>query len=82
MSDEVQKRRRGWTRVNSKNQVTLPAEALQRAGLRSGDELHVEADGNGRIVLVRDHDVIAKYAGSMADLYSPAYLETLRDEWH
>jgi hypothetical protein len=31
--------------------VTLPQEALVRAGLRDGDCVHARADGSGRIVL-------------------------------
>jgi AbrB family looped-hinge helix DNA binding protein len=82
MADVKQRpRRRGHTRISAKNQVTIPVDALRRAGLRSGDELRVEADGAGRIVLVRDDDRITRYAGDMGDVYTPGYLDKLRDEW-
>ena len=51
----------------------------RKAGLKVGDELAVETDGAGRLILVRANDVIAKYAGTLA--YPEGYLERLRDEW-
>ena len=39
MARKVKKRGRGTTRISSKNQVTIPAEALRAAGLRPGDVL-------------------------------------------
>ena len=80
MKEKVKKqRRRGTTRISAKNQVTLPVAALRKAGLKAGDELAVEADGAGRLILVRANDVIAKYAGTFT--YPEGYLERLRDEW-
>ena len=80
MDEKVKKRRRrGTTRISAKNQVTLPVDALRKAGLKVGDELAVETDGAGRLILVRANDVIAKYAGTLA--YPEGYLERLRDEW-
>lgn len=80
---EVKKRarRRGRTRISSKHQVTLPVAALRDAGLKPGDELRVEAEGPGRVVLVREDDVIARYAGDLTGVYKPGELERLRDEW-
>lgn len=80
---EVKKRarRRGRTRISSKHQVTLPVAALRDAGLKPGDKLRVEAEGPGRVVLVREDDVIARYAGDLTGVYKPGELERLRDEW-
>lgn len=75
------KRVRGRTRLSAKNQATIPVEALRRAGLRSGDELRVEAAGPGRIVLVRVADAIARHAGRLTGAYPPGYLARLRREW-
>jgi AbrB family looped-hinge helix DNA binding protein len=72
-------RRRGVTRISTKNQVTLPVEALRKAGLRAGEELRVEADGSGRIVLIREDDPITRYAGIFH--YPKGYLKKLRSEW-
>lgn len=80
---EVKKRarRRGWTRISAKNQVTLPVDVVREAGLKPGDELRVELVGAGRISLIREDDVIARYAGDMSDVYTPGFLDKLRDEW-
>ena len=67
------------TRISAKNQITIPVDALRAAGLKPGDELEVQADGAGRLRLVREEDWILKYAGTFA--YPEGYLEKLRDEW-
>ena len=77
-------RRRGFTRVSSKRQVTIPLQALQETGLGPGDELKVEVDGAGRIVLTRAFDrrrAIEETAGSMPGVWEPGDLDRLRDEW-
>lgn len=56
-------------------------EALRGAGLQAGDELIVQADGAGRIVMVRADDLIARHAGKGAGDYGPGYLDRLRNEW-
>jgi AbrB family looped-hinge helix DNA binding protein len=84
---QVRKRRRGYTRVSAKNQVTLPVEALKQAGLAPGDELRVEVDRAGRIVLSRAVSredrlrAIEETAGSMPGIWKPGDLDRLRDEW-
>lgn len=80
-------RRRGFTRVSSKGQVTIPLQALEQTGLGPGDELKVDVDGAGRIVLTRAHDgaarlrAIEETAGIFTGVYGPGYLDRLRDEW-
>ncbi len=82
MNDGVkQKRRRGYTRVSSKHQVTLPVDVLSRAGVGPGDRLRVEAETPGRIVLVRDVDPLAVHAGALTGVYRRGELDELRDEW-
>jgi AbrB family looped-hinge helix DNA binding protein len=76
-----QRRRKGFTRVSSKNQVTLPIDVLMTAGVRPGDSLMVEAKTNGEIVLRREEDPLDRYVGSMTGLFPPDYLRDLRDEW-
>ena len=78
---KVKQRRRGHTRISTKNQATLPVDALRQAGLKPGDELVVEAAGAGRIVLVRAEDPIDRHAGKAPGVYPPNYLRELRDEW-
>jgi AbrB family looped-hinge helix DNA binding protein len=82
MAERVkQRRRKGYTRVSRKNQVTLPIDALAIAGLKPGDSLLVEAKTNGEIVLRREEDPLDKYIGAFTGLYPPGYLDELRDEW-
>jgi bifunctional DNA-binding transcriptional regulator/antitoxin component of YhaV-PrlF toxin-antitoxin module len=82
VTDRVkQRRRKGFTRVSAKNQVTLPIDALAVAGLHPGDSLSVEAKGTGEIVLRRELDPLQQYYGSMTGLFSRGYLRELRDEW-
>jgi AbrB family looped-hinge helix DNA binding protein len=81
------RRRRGYTRLSSKNQVTLPMETLSRLGLRAGDELRVEVDAD-RVVLTptqsigeRRRAAIRETAGTMPGVWAPGDLERLREEW-
>jgi bifunctional DNA-binding transcriptional regulator/antitoxin component of YhaV-PrlF toxin-antitoxin module len=82
MVDEVkQRRRKGFTRVSRKNQVTIPVDALAITGIGPGDMLAVEAKSTGEIVLRREEDPLLKYIGMFDGLYPPGYLRALRDEW-
>jgi bifunctional DNA-binding transcriptional regulator/antitoxin component of YhaV-PrlF toxin-antitoxin module len=81
MTERVKHRRRGYTRVSAKHQVTLPVETLQRAGIRTGDTLRAEARGPGEVLLVRDPDPVAQYAGALTGVYAPDELQELRREW-
>lgn len=71
----------GRTRLSRKNQATIPVAALRQAGLRPGDELHVEATGPGRITLARAADAVARHAGRLTGMYPKDYLKKLRREW-
>ncbi len=81
------KRRRGFTRISGKHQVTIPLVALEQTGLKPGDELKVEVDPAGRIVMSRPMDMearrtaIEETAGSMPGVWAPGDLDRLRDEW-
>ena len=82
MPQEVKvKRRRGYTRVSNKNQITLPAAALAAAHVAPGDELRVDVDGNGTIRLVRQQDALEALIGSAPGLSADTDLQTLRGEW-
>jgi bifunctional DNA-binding transcriptional regulator/antitoxin component of YhaV-PrlF toxin-antitoxin module len=81
MKPRVKQRRRGWTRVSAKNQVTIPVEALQRAGIRTGDRLRAEVRGPGQVMLVRDEDPLETFAGALTGVYGPGEVDELRDEW-
>ena len=80
-------RRRGFTRLSAKRQVTLPIRVVEELQLEPGDELRVESD-EGKIVLSRSETLPAKrlralerVAGSIRGLWKPGDLERLRDEW-
>ncbi|MGH7735052.1 MAG: AbrB/MazE/SpoVT family DNA-binding domain-containing protein, partial [Gemmatimonadales bacterium] len=46
-------RRKGFTRLSSKRQITLPLAVVERAGIRTGEELAVEVDDQGRVIVSR-----------------------------
>ncbi len=79
-------RRRGFTRLSSKRQVTLPLRVVEELDLHPGDELKVEADGD-RIVLspegrkARRLVAIHNVAGSLRHVWKPGDLQRLRNEW-
>ncbi len=78
---EVKKRRRGASRISTKHQITIPVAALRDAGLEVGDRVVARADGAGRVVLEREHDVVTEFAGALTGVYRPGELDDLRDEW-
>lgn len=83
MVEQVKQRRRrkGFTRVSSKNQVTLPIDALLVAGLRSGDTVMIEAKSTGEIILRREEDPLDQFLGVFDGMYPEGYLDELRAEW-
>lgn len=81
MEEVTQPRRRGTSRISSKHQVTIPTEALRDAGLKAGERVIAHAEGPGRVVLEREHDVLAEFAGVLTGTYDCDELRRLRDEW-
>jgi AbrB family looped-hinge helix DNA binding protein len=67
-------------RISSKNQVTLPVDALSAAGLKAGDEVTIAATGDGGIVIRRYVGGIDAAIGIFNGLYEPGYLRKLREE--
>ncbi len=65
-------------RISSKHQVTLPVETLKRAGLRAGDEVAIEAEGEDAIVVRRVSRDAQGGLGVFDGLYEPGYLKRLR----
>ena len=78
---KVKERRRGTSRISSKNQITIPSDALRSAGLEAGDRVVAHADGAGRVILEREHDVVAEFAGALTGIYHATELDDLRSEW-
>lgn len=79
--EKVKQRRRGATTISSKHQVTIPVAELRAAGLGAGERLVARADGPGRVILEREHDVLAEFAGALTGTYSDHALDSLRTEW-
>jgi bifunctional DNA-binding transcriptional regulator/antitoxin component of YhaV-PrlF toxin-antitoxin module len=77
----VKNRRRGATRISSKSQITIPADALRASGLEIGDRVIARADGPGRVVLEREHDLLEEFAATLTGVYEDAELDKLRSEW-
>ncbi len=54
---------------------------VQAARLQPGDPLLVDVPGDGKIVLVRDHDPLDDFVGAVPGLTAATDLERLRGEW-
>jgi len=67
--------------VSSKHQVTIPKQAMISAGLRAGDRLRAVPHGRGRVLLMREEDVVDRHAGTLTGIYRREELDELRDEW-
>jgi bifunctional DNA-binding transcriptional regulator/antitoxin component of YhaV-PrlF toxin-antitoxin module len=81
MTARVKHRRRGYTRVSAKHQVTIPVATLRDAGIQTGDTLRAEVRGPGEVVLIREEDPLDRFAGALTGAYEPGELDGLRDEW-
>jgi AbrB family looped-hinge helix DNA binding protein len=68
-------------KVSSKNQVTIPVEAMRAAGIRAGDEITVRPAGDGEIVLAIRGSRVRRHAGIATAIYKAGELDRLRDEW-
>jgi bifunctional DNA-binding transcriptional regulator/antitoxin component of YhaV-PrlF toxin-antitoxin module len=84
------KRKRGFTHLSPKRQITLPISVVERAGLRIGEELTVEADDDGRVIVARSagetvgdrrRRALRRAAGALPDVWTTDALDELRDEW-
>jgi bifunctional DNA-binding transcriptional regulator/antitoxin component of YhaV-PrlF toxin-antitoxin module len=68
-------------KVSSKNQVTLPVEAMRAAGMRAGDEVAIRPAGEGEVVIAVRGSRVRRHAGIAEGIYQPGELDRLRDEW-
>jgi AbrB family looped-hinge helix DNA binding protein len=68
-------------KVSSKNQVTIPVEAMRAAGLQPGDEIAVRPIGDGEIVIATRGSRVRRHAGVATGIYKDGELDRLRDEW-
>lgn len=68
-------------KISAKHQITIPIRAMAAAGLRTGDRVRAEARGRGRVLLVREDDLVERHAGSLTGVFRRGELDELRDEW-
>lgn len=54
---------------------------MRDAGLTTGERVVARADGPGRVVLERENDVVAAFAGALTGIYEADEVARLRDEW-
>jgi len=81
MSSGVKKTRpRGTTKISSKHQVTIPIDAMEQAGLRTGDRLRVRTEGS-TVILEPETSRLDGFFGAGTGLYEGFDLDALRDEW-
>lgn len=78
---KVSPRHRRPSRISAKNQITIPVKALRKAGFAPGTAVRVEAEGAGRLAIVRDDDPIEQLKGMFTGAYPKGYLKKLRGEW-
>jgi bifunctional DNA-binding transcriptional regulator/antitoxin component of YhaV-PrlF toxin-antitoxin module len=72
---------KAMSRVSSKNQVTLPVEAMREAGLQPGDEVTIRPIGDGEVVVALRNSRVRRHAGIATGIYRADELDRLRDEW-
>jgi AbrB family looped-hinge helix DNA binding protein len=68
--------------VSRKNQITIPAEVMRKAGLTAGDDVVIRAVGPGRVELVRTRELVDQHAGSVdGTVFPEGYLDEVRRGW-
>ena len=68
-------------KVSSKNQVTLPVEAMRAAGLRAGDEVTVRPVGDGELIIAARGSRIRRHAGIASGIYEHGEGDRRREAW-
>jgi len=68
-------------KVSSKNQITLPVEAMRAAGLRAGEEVTVRPIGDGELIVAARGSRVRRHAGIATGIYEEGELDRLRGEW-
>ena len=64
-------------KISTKHQVTVPVAALEEAGLRAGDQVVIEALGEGEVRIRRGALTFESAFGALTGAYPPGYLEQL-----
>jgi bifunctional DNA-binding transcriptional regulator/antitoxin component of YhaV-PrlF toxin-antitoxin module len=64
-------------RISTKHQVTVPVTTLEEAGLHAGDQVVIEALGEGEVRIRRGALTFESAFGALTGAYPPDYLEQL-----
>ena len=72
--------RKGMPKISTKHQVTVPVAALEEAGLHAGDQVVIEALGEGEVRIRRAAVSFERAFGALTGSYPPGYLERLDSE--
>ncbi len=64
-------------RISTKHQVTVPVTTLEEAGLRAGDQVVIEALGEGEVRIRRGALTFESAFGALTGTYPSGYLEQL-----
>jgi AbrB family looped-hinge helix DNA binding protein len=68
--------------ISRKNQITIPKDVLEAAGLAPGDDVQIASTGPGRVELVKSSELIDEFAGSFDErVYPTGYLDEVRRGW-
>lgn len=71
-------------KVSSKHQIAVPSEVRRRLGIKAGDRLEVEVQGDVIVLRPRAGTVADRLRGAGRGLYPPdpvSHVRALRDEW-
>jgi antitoxin ChpS len=71
-------------KVSSKHQIAVPSEVRRQLGIKAGDRLGVEVNGNVILLRPRIESTAARLRGTGRGIFGPdpvAYVRALRDEW-
>ena len=66
-------------RISTKNQITIPAAALEETGLRAGERVTIEPAGVGEL-RVRRATTFEDAFGTLTGVYPAGYLDRLDAE--
>jgi len=67
-------------KISTKNQITIPAAALEEARLRAGETVTVEPAGDGELRVRRAILTFDDAFGALTGAYPPGYLDQLDSE--
>ena len=76
--------------MSPKRQITLPIAVVEQAGIRTGEELAVAVDDEGRVIVSRAETetlggrrrrALDRIAGALPGIWPRGALDELRNEW-